>query len=54
MAITVGLNMIVLYRGVAKGIELLAKIAMPLLFLFCILMSIRVLTLEGEGTALQG
>ncbi len=54
LAITVGLNMIVLYRGVAKGIELLAKIAMPLLFLFCILMSIRVLTLEGEGTALQG
>jgi SNF family Na+-dependent transporter len=54
MAITVGLNMFVLYRGVAKGIELLAKIAMPLLFLFCILMSIRVLTLEGEGTALQG
>ncbi|HXE76148.1 MAG TPA: sodium-dependent transporter [Candidatus Xenobia bacterium] len=54
LAITVGLNMIVLYRGVAKGIELLAKIAMPLLFLFCILMSIRVLTLEGEGTALEG
>ncbi|MCI0403881.1 MAG: sodium-dependent transporter [Acidobacteria bacterium] len=53
-AITVGLNMFVLYRGVAKGIELLAKIAMPLLFLFCILMSVRVLTLEGEGTALQG
>ncbi|HLF95936.1 MAG TPA: sodium-dependent transporter [Methylococcaceae bacterium] len=54
MAVTIGLNMFVLYRGVAKGIELLAKIAMPLLFLFCILMSVRVLTLEGEGTALQG
>jgi SNF family Na+-dependent transporter len=54
MAVTVGLNIFVLYRGVAKGIELLAKIAMPLLFLFCILMAVRVLTLEGEGTALQG
>ncbi|MGH9812129.1 MAG: sodium-dependent transporter [Candidatus Acidiferrales bacterium] len=54
MAVTVGLNLFVLYRGVAKGIEILAKIAMPLLFLFCILMAVRVLTLEGEGTALQG
>jgi len=54
MAVTVGLNLFVLYRGVAKGIEILAKIAMPLLFLFCILMAVRVLTLEGEGTALEG
>ncbi len=54
MAVTLVLNLWVLYRGVAKGIELLAKIAMPLLFLFCILMGIRVLTLHGEGTAWQG
>ena len=54
MAITLALNLVVLYRGVARGIELLAKVAIPLLFLFCVLLSIRVLTLRGEGTALDG
>jgi SNF family Na+-dependent transporter len=54
MGITLVLNLFVLYRGVAKGIEMLAKVAIPLLFLFCILLSIRVLTLQGEGTALDG
>ncbi len=51
MGITLGLNLAVLYRGVVKGIELLAKVAMPLLFLFCILLALRTLTLSGEGTA---
>lgn len=54
MLITLLLNLFVLYRGVVRGIELLAKVAIPLLFLFCILLSIRVLTLSGEGTALDG
>jgi len=54
MAITLALNLWVLFRGVAKGIELLAKIAIPLLFLFCVLMVIRVFTLQGAGTALEG
>ncbi|MEE9234954.1 MAG: sodium-dependent transporter [Candidatus Acidoferrales bacterium] len=54
MGITLVLNLVVLYRGVVKGIELLAKVAIPLLFLFCILMAVRVFTLSGEGTALEG
>ena len=54
MAITLILNLFVLARGVAKGIELLAKVAIPLLFLFCVLMAVRVFTLSGEGTALEG
>lgn len=35
----------VLYKGISKGIENLAKIAMPMLFLFAIVIAIRVLTL---------
>jgi SNF family Na+-dependent transporter len=47
--VTVLLNVWVLYRGVAKGIELLAKIAMPLLLVFCFVLTVRVFTLSGEG-----
>jgi len=54
MGVTLVLNLWVLSRGVAKGIELLAKVAIPLLFLFCILLAVRVFTLEGAGTALDG
>jgi SNF family Na+-dependent transporter len=43
--ITFGLNFFVLYKGIAKGIEILAKIAMPLLFIFAIILVIRVFTL---------
>lgn len=39
------LTMYVVSRGVVKGIELLAKIAMPTLFLFAFFLMIRVLTL---------
>jgi SNF family Na+-dependent transporter len=53
--ITLGLNVWVLHRGVAKGIELLAKIAMPLLLLFCVVLAVRVFTLgQKQGTAWQG
>ncbi len=45
--VVVALNVWVLARGVAGGIERLAKIAMPLLFLFALLLAIRTLTL-GE------
>jgi len=45
LIITFVLNFWVLYRGISKGIEKLAKIAMPLLFLFAIIIAIRVLTL---------
>ena len=39
------LNFFFLYKGISKGIEVLAKIGMPLLFLFGIVLAIRVLTL---------
>lgn len=45
LLITLTINFFVLYRGISKGIEKLAKIAMPLLFLFAIVLAIRVLTL---------
>ena len=52
---TVLLNVWVLYRGVAKGIEVLAKIAMPLLLLFCLILAVRVFTLSGlKGTVWDG
>ncbi len=54
-AITLALNIGVMWRGVAKGIEALAKVAMPLLFVFAIVLMIKTLSLPaGEGTVTQG
>lgn len=39
------INFFILYRGISKGIEKLAKIAMPLLFIFAIILAVRVLLL---------
>lgn len=39
------LNMFIIYRGLIKGIELVSKIGIPLLFLSAIIILIRVLTL---------
>lgn len=53
--ITLVLNVIVLARGIARGIEVLAKTAIPLLILFCILLVIRVFTIGNvEGSAIDG
>lgn len=55
LVITLFLNILVLGRGIARGIELLAKIAMPLLFLFCFILSVRVLTVKPiNGSAWDG
>ncbi len=55
LVITLVVNVWVLYRGVSRGIELLAKIAIPLLLLFCLFLSVRVLTLpEVKGTVWDG
>lgn len=43
--VTLGINILVVSRGLTAGIERLAKVAMPLLFLFAALLMIRVLTL---------
>jgi len=45
--ITLFLNMFILSKGVVKGIERVAKIAMPLLFLFAIVLLVRVFTLKN-------
>jgi SNF family Na+-dependent transporter len=45
-AVTVGLNVLVLSGGIARGIERLAKIALPGLFFLAVVLVIRVLTLE--------
>ena len=43
--IALGLNYLFLYRGLSRGIEVLAKIGMPILFVFGIVLVIRVLTM---------
>ena len=51
LVITIGLNYLFLVRGIAKGIELLAKIGMPVLFVFGILLAVRVMTLGAPSPA---
>lgn len=45
LLVTLALNFYVLKRGIAKGIETLAKIGMPLLIILAIALAIRVVTL---------
>jgi SNF family Na+-dependent transporter len=45
--ITLLINLYILYRGVSAGIEKVAKIAMPLIFIMAILLMIRVFTLTS-------
>lgn len=45
LLLTFSLNFYILHRGISKGIELLAKIGMPLLILMAIGLAIRVITL---------
>jgi neurotransmitter:Na+ symporter, NSS family len=45
IGITISLNYYFLRKGISKGIEVLAKIGMPILFIFGIVLAIRVLTL---------
>jgi neurotransmitter:Na+ symporter, NSS family len=47
--LTVTINVWILSRGLAKGIELAAKIGMPLLILFGIILAIRGLTLSTSS-----
>lgn len=52
------LSIWILIRGVSKGIEILAKVAMPMLFLIAIILVIRVFTLghpvSGEFGSMDG
>ena len=51
LGITLALNYFFLRRGISKGIEVLAKIGMPVLFVFGIILAIRVLTLGTPDPA---
>jgi neurotransmitter:Na+ symporter, NSS family len=55
-AITLGAIVWVLARGISGGIEKLALFGMPVLFLFAIILAVRVLTLPGTeaGDPMQG
>jgi len=45
MLITFTINFWILYRGISRGIEKLAKIAMPLLLIFAVILAVRIITL---------
>ncbi len=51
MLFTFVINFWILYKGISKGIEKLAKIGMPILFIFGIILTIRVLTLGTPNPA---
>lgn len=54
-ALTVALNTWILIKGISGGIERLAKVAMPTLFLLAAVLMVRVLTLKTQhGSALEG
>ncbi len=50
--ITFGLNILILYRGVNKGIELVCKFALPVLFVLAAVLTVRVLTLGTPNPAI--
>ncbi len=49
--ITIACNFFFLYKGISKGIEILAKIGMPILLIFGIVLAVRVLTLGTPDPA---
>ena len=49
--VTLVINVWILRRGISKGIEILAKIAMPLLFIMAVVLVIRVFTLGTPDPA---
>ncbi len=51
VGITLGLNFYFLYRGISKGIEVLSKIGLPILFFFGFILMIRVITLGTPDPA---
>jgi NSS family neurotransmitter:Na+ symporter len=51
VTITLSINYFFLSRGISRGIELLAKIGMPLLFLLAVVLTVRVLTIGTPDPA---
>ncbi len=52
LAIALSLNYFFLRKGISKGIEVLAKVGMPVLFVFGLILAIRVLTMGTPDPAL--
>jgi len=53
--VTYALNIFILLRGISRGIEILAKVALPSLFILALILFVRVLTLKTPyGTAIEG
>lgn len=54
LALVFGLNFVLIYRGINKGIETFCRIAMPIMVLLAIVVLIRVLTLSpSEGRSVN-
>jgi SNF family Na+-dependent transporter len=55
LIVTVVINLVILLRGVSRGIEAFAKFALPALFIMALILLVRVLTLETPyGNAVEG
>ncbi len=55
LIVTVVINLVILLRGVSRGIEAFAKFALPTLFIMALILLVRVLTLETpNGNAIEG
>lgn len=55
LIVTVVINLVILIRGVSRGIEAFAKFALPTLFIMALILLVRVLTLETpNGNAIEG
>jgi SNF family Na+-dependent transporter len=52
MLVTFGINFWILFKGISKGIEKLAKVAMPLLLIFGAILAIRIFTLGTPNPAI--
>lgn len=52
MAIFLGMNILIVAKGIKGGIEKAAKVLMPTLFILLIFIAIRSLTLDGAGEGL--
>jgi SNF family Na+-dependent transporter len=53
IGLTIFLNYYFLRKGISKGIEVLAKIGMPMLFIFGIVLAVRVLTLGHPASGVS-
>lgn len=53
MLIFLALNVVIVARGIAGGIEKAGKVLMPLLFVLLILIAIKSISLQGSGAGLE-